>query len=105
MLRKRFVVALTALLLIPFAVGANDAPVKLNTTADHTKFKELQQQFKSGPEVTKACLSCHTEAAKQVHRTKHWTWEFMNPENKQRLGKKNVINNFCISIPSNPRGF
>jgi octaheme c-type cytochrome (tetrathionate reductase family) len=101
MLRKRLVVALTTLLLVPFAAGANDAPVKLNTTADHTKFKELQQDFKSGPEVTKACLSCHTEAAKQVHRTKHWTWEFMNPENKQRLGKKNVLNNFCISVPSN----
>lgn len=81
---------------------ANDAPpVKLNTTADHTKFKELDRAFASGPEVTKACLSCHTEAARQVHRTKHWTWEFMNPENKQRLGKKNVINNFCISVPSN----
>ncbi len=71
------------------------------STADHSKFKELQQVFQSGPEVTKACLSCHTEAAKQVHKTKHWTWEFLNPENKQRLGKKNVMNNFCISISQN----
>ena len=47
-------------------------PLKLNTTADHTKFKELQKEFKSGPEVTKACLACHTEAAGQIHRTKHW---------------------------------
>src|SRR5512137_2036638 len=76
-------------------------PVKLNSTADHSKFKELQKQFKSGPEVTKACLSCHTEAARQVHRTKHWTWEFLNPDNNQRLGKKNVMNNFCISISQN----
>jgi octaheme c-type cytochrome (tetrathionate reductase family) len=75
-------------------------PVKMNTTADHSQFKELQQTFKSGPDVTKACLSCHTEAAKQVHRTKHWTWEFLNPD-KQRLGKKNVLNNFCISISQN----
>jgi len=72
-----------------------------NSTADHSKFKELQQAFKSGPEVTKACLSCHTEAAKQVHKTKHWTWEVLNPESKQVLGKKNVINNFCTAIPSN----
>lgn len=71
------------------------------TTADHSKFKELQQDFQSGPEVTKACLSCHTEAAKQVHKTKHWTWEWLNPENKQKLGKKNVINNFCTAVPSN----
>ncbi|MBL8492202.1 MAG: tetrathionate reductase family octaheme c-type cytochrome [Rhodocyclaceae bacterium] len=71
------------------------------TTADHSKFKELQQDFKTGPDVTKACLSCHTEAAKQVHKTKHWTWEFLNPDNGQKLGKKNVINNFCTAVPSN----
>src|SRR3970040_1499601 len=71
------------------------------TTADHAKFKELQRPFASGPEVTKACLACHTEAAKQIHRTKHWTWEFLNPGNQQRLGKKNVLNNFCISISQN----
>jgi hypothetical protein len=71
------------------------------TTADHSLFKELQQPFQSGPAVTKACLKCHTEAAKQVHKTKHWTWEFLNPGNQQRLGKKHVINNFCISIESN----
>ena len=47
------------------------APTKLNTTADHSKFKELQREFASGPEVTKACLTCHTEAALQIHRTKH----------------------------------
>ena len=76
-------------------------PLKLTTTADHTKFKQLQKTFASGPEVTKACLECHTEAAGQIHRTKHWKWEFLNPETKQTLGKKTVLNNFCISIASN----
>ena len=71
------------------------------STADHTKFKELQKHFSSGPEVTKTCIKCHTEAAKQIHKTKHWTWEFLNPENKQRLGKKNIVNNFCITPKSN----
>ncbi len=88
------------LLAAPAAL-AEEASFKLNTTADHSKFKELQRPFASGPEVTAACLTCHTEAAKQVQRTKHWKWEFLNPESKQRLGKKNVLNNFCISIPSN----
>jgi len=85
--------------------GATPAapPKALSSTADHSKFKELQQNFKSGPEVTKACLSCHTEAAKQVHKTKHWTWEWVNPENKQKLGKKNVINNFCTATASNEK--
>lgn len=80
---------------------ASTTKAQSSSTADHTKFKELQKTFASGPEVTKACLSCHTEAAKQVHKTKHWTWDFLNPENGQRLGKKNVINNFCTAVPSN----
>ena len=70
----------------------------------HRRPQQVQgtaKDFPSGPEVTKACLTCHTEAAKQVQKTKHWTWEFMNPETKQRLGKKNVINNFCTAVPSN----
>lgn len=70
------------------------------STADHSKFRQLQREFKSGPEVTKACLECHTEAAKQVHRTKHWTWEVPMKDGKL-LGKKNVVNNFCISVESN----
>lgn len=74
---------------------------KSNSTADHSKFKALQVDFKTGPEVTVACLECHTEAAKQVHKTKHWTWEYINPVTRQKLGKKNVINNFCTSVNSN----
>lgn len=72
-----------------------------HSTADHGKFKELDKDFATGPEVTNACLTCHTEAAKQIHKTTHWTWEFLNPDSKQRLGKKNVINNFCTAVPSN----
>ena len=76
-------------------------PIKLATTADHTKFKSLQRTFTSGPEVTRACLECHTDAASQIHRTKHWTWDYQNPQTQQKLGKKTMLNNFCISIASN----
>ena len=88
-------------LFVASGVVADTKPLKLNTTADHSKFKELQREFQSGPDVTKACLSCHTEAAGQVHRTKHWKWEFLHPASGQKLGKKEVLNNFCISIASN----
>jgi len=77
------------------------APPK--STADHSKFKELQQVFKTGPDVTKACLACHTDAAKQVQHTKHWTWEVIDPKSGQKLGKKNIINNFCTSTVSNEK--
>lgn len=70
-------------------------------TADHTKFKELQGPFASGSEVTKVCLSCHTEAATQVMGTRHWTWDYTNPDTGQVLGKKTMLNGFCIGNRSN----
>ena len=84
----------------PLAAAAA-AEAKSSSTADHSKFEELEIDFKSGPEVTLACLKCHTEAAKQIHKTQHWTWEYTNPDTGQKLGKKHVINNFCTSVKSN----
>jgi len=71
------------------------------STADHTKFEQLQGPFPDGPAVTEACLDCHTEAAKQLHKTTHWTWAFENPVTGQTLGKKNVVNNFCVATATN----
>jgi octaheme c-type cytochrome (tetrathionate reductase family) len=92
---------LAALVALALQAPAGARPAQLESTADHSKFEQLQGPFASGPDVTKACLSCHTEAARQIHRTKHWSWEFDNPDSGQRLGKKNVLNNFCISIEAN----
>ncbi len=86
---------------IAVVVAAPSLAMATGSTADHGKFEALDQQFASGPEVTRACLTCHTEAAKQIHGTKHWTWDFVNPKTGQRLGKKNVINNFCVSATPN----
>ncbi len=71
------------------------------STADHSAFEQLQGPFKSGPEVTAACLDCHTEAAHQIQQTTHWTWAFDVGLEDKVVGKKNVINNFCISTASN----
>lgn len=71
------------------------------STADHTKFEILKQSFASGPDVTKACLTCHTEASDQVMHTLHWSWDYANPATGQSLGKKNVINAFCGNVASN----
>ena len=73
------------------------------STADHSKFKALDREFKTGPEVTAACLTCHTEAGKQLMHTKHWSWDVVNTVTKQRLGKKNIINNFCTTPISNEK--
>lgn len=73
------------------------------TTADHSKFEALKGPFASGPEVTRACLTCHTEAAKQVMGSIHWTWDYEHPETGQRLGKRRVINAFCGNVASNEK--
>ena len=68
---------------------------KLWITTDHSKHDVLKDVFKSGPEVTKACLSCHTEAALQFHKTIHWTWMDPNTQEDIKLGKGGLsINNF-----------
>ena len=68
---------------------------KLWITSDHTKHEILKKNFQSGPEVTKACLSCHTEAALQFHKTIHWTWMDPNTAKSEQLGKGGLsINNF-----------
>jgi len=74
-------------------------------TADHSKHEILQQEFTAGPEVTKACLSCHSEAATQFHKTIHWTWLDPKAPAEARVGKAGLsINNFCIAMPgSYPR--
>ena len=65
-------------------------------TADHTKHEALKKTFKSGVEVTRACISCHSEAESQFHKTIHWTWIAAGTDNQH--GKASYsLNNFCIS--------
>ncbi len=68
------------------------------TTIDHSKIDQLKQNFMSGEEITKACVSCHSEAATQFHKTIHWTWLASGDKNDNRYGKAGLsVNNFCIS--------
>ena len=62
-----------------------------------------------GPAVTRACLSCHPNSAKEVMATSHWTWlgqkvHVPGHDQPQRIGKKNLINNFCIGVEPNLPG-
>ena len=85
---RKAMLAMMAMTIVAGAVQAAEPPpptaMLLKTTADHSKFKELQKSFQSGPEVTKACLGCHTEASKQIHQTQHWKWEYINPAANQK---------------------
>ncbi len=72
--------------------------------ADHKTFASLQKDFKSGQEVTAACLKCHTNRGKEFMHNEHWKWLKTDTTvngNVVVLGKENVPNNFCIGINSN----
>lgn len=93
---------LCLMLLMSGFVHATPAPAKASpSTADHQKFAQLQKAFRTGEEVTEACLGCHTEAARQVMATRHWTWDYSNPATGQRLGKMTMLNSFCVGNRSN----
>lgn len=70
-----------------------DIPQVSQCTADHKKIEKLNQPMKHGPDVTSACLSCHTEAAKQVQQTIHWSWA-KKEKGKEAMGKAHILNNF-----------
>ncbi len=72
--------------------------------ADHSSFEELNKDFKTGQEVTEACLGCHTGRGQEFMKSVHWQWlkhDTLINGDKVILGKKNVPNNFCIGVTSN----
>ncbi len=71
---------------------------------DHTGL--ITGPLENGPAVTRACLKCHPDAAQQIIHTAHFKWEgdpVLLPGRSEpvRVGKKNLINNFCIGVQSN----
>jgi octaheme c-type cytochrome (tetrathionate reductase family) len=75
---------------------------RLQTQAvDHTQFEVLQQDFENAHDVTAACLSCHNQRDKEVMMTSHWKWqreEELEGKGVVPLGKRNILNNFCIGV-------
>ncbi len=70
-------------------------------SVDHSKFEALKVPFENAHQVTKTCLSCHTERDKEVMATSHWKWqreEELEGKGVVALGKKNILNNFCIGV-------
>ena len=102
------VLAVPVLLFLPRDEGGADHPWDFVASAtpatDHSVL--MEGPFPNGPSVTRACLKCHPDAAAQVIKTSHWRWESDpvlvpgHPE-PMAIGKKNLINNFCISVQSN----
>jgi octaheme c-type cytochrome (tetrathionate reductase family) len=49
-----------------------------------------------------ACMECHEDTQhNDLMASSHWTWNHVDADSGQVLGKKNVINNFCVATASN----
>ena len=70
---------------------------------DHAPF--FTAKIATPQDATIKCLECHKEAA-GVMKTAHWEWlgkevKIPGHDKPMRIGKKNLINNYCISAIGN----
>jgi octaheme c-type cytochrome (tetrathionate reductase family) len=68
----------------------------------------ITEKFEAPQAVTRACLKCHPQAV-DVMKTAHWLWlgeevDIQGKAGKTRIGKRNVLNNFCIATTGNEKG-
>ncbi len=76
--------------------------------ASHAQFTGLAGPFATGPDVTAACVECHQDEAEAFMATPHWNWTGPTPnlqghEGSTEIGKRNLVNNFCVAVPSNEK--
>lgn len=101
------IVVIPILLFIPTQAKTDTPQAHLPPVMQHTDHTGLMPgPYETGEDVTKTCLTCHPDAASEIMKTTHWTWEsepVYSPEHGKEvtLGKKNAINNFCIGIEGN----
>jgi len=94
----------SAIVVMPFLLS-----FQIASATDHSQF--ITGPFKSGEEVTRACLQCHEKQAEDFMKTAHWKWKGIPnsikgmEKSKNEYGKANLINNFCISIEGKNQEF
>jgi octaheme c-type cytochrome (tetrathionate reductase family) len=77
---------------------------KAKPSVEHSLFPQLKKTFTRPQEVTAACISCHNGRAAEVMHSTHWNWErteYIEGKGIRPIGKRNVLNNFCIGISGN----
>ncbi len=100
------VMAAVGLALAPVDAARSVRPPRpaARSHLDHAPY--FTQAFSLPQDVTRACLGCHPDAAREVMATAHWQWQgeevaVPGHAGTQRIGKKNLLNNFCIGATGN----
>lgn len=80
--------------------GTEPPPPALTTHED-----AFTNVLPDGYEGAHSCMVCHVSAGAEVMASAHWNWEGvssnMEGHEGEVHGKTDLINNFCIAIPSN----
>ena len=100
--------ALVALVIAGCGSGSSNDGGGEEDPFDHAEYFTEYFAADPAPEVTNlntVCVGCHTDEAADVMNTGHWHWEgtSVNIEGYETgsHGKNDLLNNFCIAIPSN----
>ena len=80
--------------------GTEPPPPALTTHED-----AFTNVLPNGYEGAHSCMVCHTDAGPELMGSAHWNWQGvasnMQDHEGETHGKTDLINNFCIAIPSN----
>ncbi|MEJ5223680.1 MAG: tetrathionate reductase family octaheme c-type cytochrome [Anaerolineales bacterium] len=109
-------IAILAILIVPVVIFSPQEAQAAQNPRDflpvrpvHVSHADIiKGPFETPQDVTRTCLGCHPDAAKEVMATSHWTWESQPVNVPWRdepvtIGKANQINNFCISAQGNQK--
>lgn len=83
----------------------------------HAEIPALAATFQNGWQVSAACVGCHPQQATDLMQTAHWNWYGPTPDLMTgadpytattasygvAIGKRNLVNNFCVSTVSNEK--
>ncbi len=110
-------IVVTILILVGINIFHKNEPINLSQyelkqsfatspipSVDHAQFEILHQEFETPQDVTEACLSCHNKTHEEIIHSSHWNWgrvAYVEGKGIAKIGKQNVLNNFCIGANSN----
>ena len=71
--------------------------------ANHNHKDSIKGPIHEPQDVTRQCLKCHQDEAKDFMKTSHWRWSLEQKVDGKTVdrGKKNSLNNYCTSVAGN----
>lgn len=103
-IRGKIAIGFVAVVLAGAALGSNCAGVNPVLPANQHQliFREI---LTDGYQGTASCLQCHPDEGDEMLASAHWLWTGTSARiegyETEQHGKVDLINNFCIAVPTN----